>query len=152
MITPLEFYQIEASRLRTAMKEDGQLNSQECWLYQELQYRISVMQSLLGFCLAAPVTTSQAEIEQHWGQLRAYLTYLSFERKYKADAVQKIQNDRETAHSSLIKVIKDQMETTMALQVHLPDDYKKQITIVIGTVTPVWVQYRNSFLEISLQK
>jgi hypothetical protein len=126
------------------MPEPAQL-----WNFQELLYRIEVLEVLKQFAAAAPLSDDMAVLSQHYKVVNAYIENLKTDRIYPA-APDDIQKQRETAHTSFCSVIEDYRKRYGSYKPQSPEQYQKDIGRTIGMVLPAWIQYRNTINEIKL--
>ena len=99
MATILEQYTQTKQQL-TQQINAQQFPPEQLMYYQELLYRINVLETCMTFCKTAPVTADQRVLGNHYRIVDAYLICLLQERRfgYPADPQQKAQ--REAAHSN----------------------------------------------------
>ena len=120
------------------------------WRQQELLYRIEVLEACQMFVKTAPQSAETKDLLWHFQMVDAYFQNLTLERRYGSSVDEKQKNQRDTAHGNLLQIIQDYRKR---LGSFAPGNdvgcYKKTITNVIQTVLPVWVQYRQTYVEIT---
>ena len=117
---------------------------------QELLYRVEVLEACQMFVKSAPRGTDTKELCWHYQIVDAYLHNLVLERRLGAAADENLLKQRDTAHGNLLRVIQDYRKRFGSFAPGGNGDaYKKEITNVIQTVLPVWIQYRQTFTEVS---
>jgi len=121
----------------------------EIWHQQELLYRIGVLDTAKMFGKTAPQSADPKDLCWHYQMMDAFFQSLTCERRYGLGADENLKKQRETAHGNLLQVIQDYKKR---LGSFTPGSdagyYKKTITNVIQTVLPVWIQYRQTYVEI----
>lgn len=117
-------------------------------ILQELNYRISVLETFKAFSQAAPVTADTKVMGYHYQIVDAYIRFLGTERKFGPKADENGQTKRETAASALERVAQDGRKRFASFKANTQDQYKNCIGNLINTVLPVWVQYRNTYVNI----
>ena len=120
------------------------------WLQQELLYRIEVLEACQMFAKTAPQSLDTKDLFWHYQMVDAYFQCLTTERRYGTDADENLKKQRETAHSNLLRIIQDYRKRLSSFTSGTDAGcYKKTITNVIQTVLPAWVQYRQTYIEIT---
>ena len=149
--TVLEEYLALRYDMDTFMRDDvpspGQL-----WIYQELLYRIGVIEVLRSFCSAAPFSMEGESLLRHFQMLDGYLQHLIRERRYNDPASEKTQKKRQTSHESLCRVIGDHRGRFQQYTPHSMDQYQRDIENIIKTVLPAWLQYRNTLINLKTEE
>lgn len=129
---------------------EGCLPLDELLFVQELNYRISVLETFQNFCKTAPVTTDTRVMSFHYQLVDAYTRFLMNERKFGLKTDENGQKKRETAFSALERVIQDTRKRFSSFVPGTQDQYKKSIIQLVNTILPVWLQYRNTYIEINV--
>lgn len=124
------------------------------WMYQELLYRIDVLQSLQMFSSVAPVSNKVNILLTHYQMLDGYINNLVYERQYGVPAGndQDMVKHRQAAHSNLCRVIESYRKQFSSFKPGEPDQYKREIEKVILTVLPAWMQYRNVYVSLKTEE
>lgn len=76
-------------------------------VYQELIYRIGVLETAKALCSSAPVTTDTKPLVQHYQLVDAFLRCVVSERRFGLPADVKLKERRQTASDALTKVHAD---------------------------------------------
>lgn len=122
----------------------------QIWQQQELLYRIEVLEACQMFVKTTPQSVDVKDLLWHYQMVDAFFQSLSVERRYCACSDDDARKRRETAHGNLLQVIADYRRRFGSFA---PGNdagcYKKTIANVIQTVLPVWVQYRQTYIEIT---
>ena len=122
----------------------------QLWSFQELLYRIEVLEGFKQFAAAAPFSADMKVLTPHYKVVNAYVENLKKERDLPAAPNADIQKQRETALAGLCSVVEDYRKRYANYIPQNPEQYQKDICRTIGTVLPAWVQYRNTINEIKL--
>jgi len=136
----------EASH-KEAMPSAGQI-----WIYQELLYRIGVLEVFQQFAKAAPFSNELKALFPHYRVVDAYVENLRKERDFPEPATPEAQKQRETALSSLNSVIEDYRRRYGSYAPQSQEQYQRDIGKTIATVLPAWMQYRNTINEIKISE
>lgn len=140
----------------TSLKNDmasqaasGQMALEQLMLYQELIYRIEVLEVCQTLCKTAPVTVEMQALIGHYKLVDAYIQCLARERRFGQPADNDLKAKRETASGTLDKTVADCRKRFSSFSPTGQDQYKKSIGALISTVLPVWLQLRNTYINIS---
>lgn len=117
-------------------------------ILQEVKYRICVFETMRNFCQTAPVTMEAKFMGYHYQLVDAYIHFIEAERKFGPKVDENGQKKRETAANSLARVIADQKKRFSNYHPANQDQYKRDITNMINTVLSVWVQYRDTYINV----
>jgi hypothetical protein len=149
MATLLENFYERTKKLNNGMQTSlpGQA---DIWVQQELFYRIGVLETCQLYVKTAPMSTDAKELCWHYQMVDAFFQNLTLERRYGAETHEVLQKLRETAHGNLQKVIADYRRRFGSFSPgNDAECYRKTITNVIQTVLPAWLQYRQTYIEIT---
>jgi hypothetical protein len=148
MATILETYCNIKENMDSKMKS-AKPGSAQIWLYQELLYRIEVLQVCQLFQRSAPESADPKALAPHYQMLNAYIENLTLERRFGANNGEDAQKVRDTALGNLRRVVEDYRKR---LGSFAPGNdagrYIKEVASVIQTVLPAWIQYRQACIEI----
>ena len=133
MATWLNDYQARKEQM-APLAAKGELSLMQSMEYQELLYRIEVLETCQMFCKTAPVTTDLKVLIGHYQLVDAYVQCIGRERRIGLPADEKIVADCRKRFSSF--------------QPSTQDLYKRSISTLISTVLPVWLQMRNAYTKI----
>lgn len=116
--------------------------------YQELNYRVDILESCKALTVSAPITTDVKKMGYHYqltdAVLGAALTDHQVGPKTDAEGEKK----RETAYKSVERVIKDGQRRFRSFKASKKEQYKETVTNYINAVIQVWIQYRNTYINI----
>ena len=119
------------------------------WQQQELLYRIQVLEACQMFTKTAPTSAEPKDLHWHYQMVDAFFRNLKSERRFCMKVSDDVQKQQDTAYDNLDRVIQDYQNRFASFA---PNGdaahYRKTITGVIQTVLSVWVQYRQTLIEI----
>lgn len=145
MATTLEQYYQTKQQLNAKMAE-GKFTNDQLLGYQELMYRISVLESCMMFLKTAPVSTDTSVLGFHYKVVDALFTCMLQERQFGLPADEKVKKQRATALENLHMVIKSFRRPFQSFAPNTPEVYRETISKMITTVLPVWLQYRYTYI------
>ena len=146
-MTALEFYrEILAELEKQALSRS--LNPEEHWLYQELAYRSGVLCAFRFLAATAPKTTVLEEVIPHYQAMDALVSHLLQERRFADAADPKEQAARETSYRSLSMLQRDYRRRFSSYHITGEEQYHKDATKTIDSLVHLWVQYRNTMMQI----
>lgn len=125
------------------------LSTEDIWVFQEILYRIEVLQVCRILFLNAPVGREMSEMFSHYQMTDAYIENLKLERRCGIQADQGLQKQRDTAHQNLCRVVDDYRKRFSSFAPAKEDQYKAVIGKVINTFLPAWISYRNTYINIT---
>ena len=115
---------------------------------QELNYRICVLETFQSFCKSAPITLDTKVMGYHFQMVDAYVRFTLNERRFGLKADAEGQKRRETALSSFEHVVQDGRKRFSSFKAGTQEQYKTSISQYIHTILPVWMQYRNTYINL----
>lgn len=145
MATTLEQYYQTKQQLNAKMAE-GKFSNDQLLGYQELMYRISVLESCMMFLKTAPVSTDTSILGFHYKVVDALFTCMLQERQFGLPADEKVKKQRATALENLQLVINSFRRPFQSFAPNTPEVYRETISKMITTVLPVWLQYRYTYI------
>ena len=145
MATTLEQYYQTKQQLNAKMAE-GKFTNDQLLGYQELMYRISVLESCMMFLKSAPVSTDTGVLGFHYKVVDALFTCMLQERQFGIPADEKIKKQRATALENLQLVINSFRRPFQSFVPSTPESYRDAVSKMITTVLPVWLQYRFTYI------
>lgn len=145
MATTLEQYYQTKQQLNAKMTE-GKFTNDQLLGYQELMYRISVLESCMMFIKTAPVSTDTSILGFHYKVVDALFTCMLQERQFGIPADEKIKMQRATALENLQLVINSFRRPFQSFVPTTPESYRDTVSKMITTVLPVWLQYRFTYI------
>jgi len=122
---------------------------EQLWGFQELVYRIGVLEVFQLFAKAAPLTGEMNILFLHYQAVSGYIEHLRSER-FCASLDPKRQKQQQTARASLDAVIEDYRKRYASYAPKGPEQYRKDIANTIAAVLPAWVQYRDTVVGIKI--
>ena len=145
MATTLEQYYQTKQQLNAKIAS-GEMTMDQLLGYQELLYRISVLESCMNFVKTAPVTDDTKAMCYHYQVVEALATSLLTERQYGIPADEKLRNQRATAQGNLQTVVNSFRKQFQSFKPANPESYRAAITKMVNTILPAWLQYRQTFI------
>lgn len=116
--------------------------------YQELIYRIGVIETCRDFCRTAPRTMDVKALGFHYRVVEGYLMNLMMEHYVGKPADEKLKGQRETARNNLQGITASFRKQFSSFQASNPDHYHQAITNMVNTVLPAWVKFRDTYTTI----
>ena len=147
MATILQQYR-EKQQSFCSQINSGNLPLEKVIEMQEVNYRICVLETFESFCKTAPITTDSKAMGYHYQLVDAYVRFVLNERKFGARTDTDGAKKRETAYASLEKVALDGKKRFSSFVPGNDKQYKEAISNYIKTILPVWMQYRNMYINI----
>ncbi len=126
----------------------GNAPADAIWWHGELVYRIGVLETCQMFCKTAPVCLESKVLQGHYKMLDAYVQCLALERRYGPNRGPDTQKEREAAQNNLGRVIEDYRKRFSSFAPSAPESYSHEISKVVQTLLPAWLQFRNTFVPI----
>jgi hypothetical protein len=147
MATCLDDYQSMKDTM-TQQFSKGNLSLEQSMMYQELLYRIGVLETCRVFCKMAPITTEMKALVAHYQMVDAYVQCIGKERRFGMPADDKEKAKRKVAADALEKTVADCRKRFSSFQPSGQDMYKRSISMMLNTILPVWLQLRNTYVPI----
>ena len=145
MATTLEQYNQMQQQL-TAKIADGSMTVDQLLGYQELLYRISVLESCMNFVKTAPVTNDMKVMSYHYQVVEALFTCLVQERQFGIPADDVVRKQRATALENLQTVVNSFRKQFQSFKPAAPEAYRAAVTKMVNTILPAWLQYRFTYI------
>ena len=145
MATTLDQYYQTKEQLLAKMAE-GPFVGDQLLGYQELLYRISVLESCMTLVKTAPVGTDLMAMSFHYQVVDALFTCLLQERQFGIPADEKLKGQRTTALSNLQVVITSFRKQFQSFMPTSPEAYRDTVSKMINTILPAWLQYRFTYI------
>ena len=145
MATTLEQYNQMKQQL-TAKIADGTVTVDQLLGYQELLYRISVLESCMNFVKTAPVTNDMKVMSYHYQVVEALFTCLVQERQFGIPADDVVRKQRATALENLQTVVNSFRKQFQSFKPAAPEAYRAAVTKMVNTILPAWLQYRFTYI------
>lgn len=147
MATILDQYRERQNLIRSKIAENSLL-PEELLVMQELNYRICVLETFQSFCKSAPVTTDVKVMGYHFQLVDAYVRFVLNERRFGPKADADGQKKRETALVSFERVVQEGKKRFTSFSAGTNEQYKNCISQYVNTILPVWMQYRNTYINL----
>lgn len=147
MATILEQYREKQNEIRSKAAENS-LMLEELLTMQELNYRICVLETFQTFCKSAPITMDTKAMGYHFQMVNAYVKFVLNERRFGPKTDADGQKKRETALASFERVVQDGKKRFTSFSAGTNEQYKKSISQYVNTILPVWMQYRNTYINL----
>lgn len=147
MATILDQYREKQNEIRSKAAENS-LMLEELLTMQELNYRICVLETFQTFCKSAPVTMDTKAMGYHFQMVNAYVKFVLNERRFGPKTDADGQKKRETALASFERVVQDGKKRFTSFSAGTNEQYKKSISQYVNTILPVWMQYRNTYINL----
>ena len=128
--------------------EQGQLSFVQAMWYQELLYRIEVLEVCQMLCRTAPVTTDLKPLADHYHLVDAYIQCLGRERRFGTPADEKQRARRKTASEAMEKVLFNCRKQFSSFHPSNREQYKRSVGTLMNTVPPAWHQLRYASIKI----
>lgn len=117
---------------------------------QEVNYRIYVLRTCQAFTKTAPQTGDTNVLSYHYQLVKAFISALINERKFGLRTDDEGQKKRATACESLKSVIAGNCKRFQSFVPTTQDQYKRTVMNMINTVLPVWIQFRDTYIQIEV--
>lgn len=147
MATILEQYRDQQNTIRAQLGA-GSLSPEDLLAMQELNYRICILETFESFCKSAPITLDTRAMGLHFQVVDAYVRFTLTERKFGPRVDADGQKKRDTAYRSFEQVAVDGRKRFSSFNATTQDQYKNCINNYIRTILPVWMQYRNTYINL----
>ena len=145
MATTLEQYYQTKQQLEARMAA-GNLTTEQLMGYQELLYRISILESCMTFAKTAPVGADLKAMSFHYQLVDALFICLQQERQFGIPADEKLKAQRSTALRNLQTVSNSFRKQFQSFAPTSPEAYRETVCKMINTVLPAWLQYRFTYV------
>lgn len=129
--------------------EGGAVTIGKVLQYQELLYRIDVLETCQMLYKTAPITMDMKSLVSHYQLIDAYLLSISRERRIGVPPDEKMKASRQTAASVLESTVADCRKRFSSFRAENEQMYKRSISTLLNTVLPVWLQLRNTYTPIT---
>lgn len=146
--TILEEYQQKKQEYMDQIAE-GRFQRDDSYRFQEMNYRIEVLECFQFFCRTAPVTMDEQEMAYHYGMVCVYIDVLIKERRFGKKADEELKIKRETALNTLMAVYEKCKEMFKNYQVESENYYRECISKFCSCLLPVWLQFRDTYISLA---
>lgn len=151
MATILEKYN-EAKTRKMEQAMAGAMTPDKLLQFQELMYRVNILETCMCLCKTAPVTMDPKTMVFHYKVVDAFLMCMVTERRVGQPADEKQKAKRETALANLQQVIQSCRKQFASFAPRTQEQYKADITRMVNTVLPAWIQYRETYTTVKEEK
>ena len=121
---------------------------QEALAMQELNYRICVLETFQAFTRSAPMSMDPKQFGFHYQVVDHYVKFVLTERQFGPKTDEAGQKKRATALDSFQKVVQDGRKRFASFHATKPEQYSETVGKYINTILPLWMQYRNTYVNI----
>lgn len=126
--------------------EAGNLSYEDVLHYQELLYRISVLESCMAFCKTAPVTKDVTAMSFHYQVVDALIANMVQERQIGIPADEKLKKQRSAALNNLQVIVASFRNQFRGFAPTTPQSYREAVARMINTILNAWLQYRYTYI------
>lgn len=124
------------------------MQAKENLALQELNYRICVLETFQAFSKSAPMGMKVDDLSYHYQLVDAYIKFVLSERQFGAKTDADGKKRRETAHQSLEKVVQAGRKQFSSFSPSKPEQYSQTVGKYINALLPVWMQYRDTYINL----
>ena len=128
------------------------LQPQDTLAIQELNYRIGVLETFQAFVKGAPMALDLKKLGYHYQLVDANVKAIMAERQFGSKPDANAQKRRETALNSLGKAVTDGRKRFTSFKPSKPDEYSQLVSRYINAIMPLWVQYRDTYINLTPKK
>ena len=143
----LDDYRKKQEQNRNQIAE-GVFPEESLMAMQELDYRVSVLETLQAFCKSSPRAEDLTKISIHYQTLLAYIRTLMKEHGLGMKADDDMKKKRETAKGNMETIVENGCKQFSSMQQPVAEQYRKSVSNLINTVLPAWLQYRNTYVQL----
>ena len=147
MATVLEKYCKQRENMNAEIAQ-GAFTVEKLLVYQELLYRINVLETCMNFCKTAPVTPDLRALTDHYQLLDAFIQCMLLERRLGPAGDESVKRQRETGFANLENVVASFRKQFASFAPTAPDAYRNAIHNMVSTILPAWVAYRNTYVNL----
>ncbi len=143
----LDNYTEKQAELKAQIKANS-LPPDALVVYQELNYRIDVLESLKAFSQTAPITTEERVMMYHYSLIHRFISNLLTEHVIGPKTNEEGKQHREASKISLERVVQSEAKLFNSYKITKQDQYKIDLCNYIKSVLSVWIPYRDSYVKI----
>ncbi len=143
----LEEYQKKQTEVRARITA-GQLQGEQVFYLQELNYRVGVLETLRDLTLTAPVTMDGKVLATHFCVVDTYIRFLLEEHQKGTQTDEDGKRRRATAHEALKGVVMDYQRKFGSIKITAAEQYRNTVSQVINNVVLVWLKYRSTYVNL----
>jgi len=127
-------------------------HTRDAWVYQEVSYRIHVLESLRALSMTAPEGMDSHQLFAHFTWVDAFITFMAGERLYAPSQDPDERKRQETAMKTLQEIIASAKGKFRNYAPASPKQYRQDITTLIKVIIPPWMQYRDTYFKLDRTK
>lgn len=131
---------------------ENSLPPDELLAVQEVNYRISVLETFQALVKTAPISSDIKVLVHHYNVFDVSLRYLLKDHKIGTLTDENGKKRRETAEKAVADIINANQKKFTSFIAETQDQYKKCISDCANTVLPMWLQFRDTYVQIKLQE
>ena len=146
-MTLLEQYNAKLNEMNEKIRA-GQLPTEENLAYQELVYRVGVLNTCKAFCASAPIGKETSNLCYHYQVVAMYIKMLGNERQVGSKTDDEGKKKRAAAKETIDRVMNDGVRRFGSFNPTTDELYKKSVSEFINAYISVWIQYRNTYINI----
>ena len=143
----LEIYKAKQSEIYSRIATHT-IRPQETLAMQELNYRIDVLETFKAFLKSAPMALDPKQLGYHYQLVDSYVKFVLTERQFGPKTDETGQKKRATALGSFQKVVQDGRKRFASFHAAKPEQYSETVSRYVNTILPLWMQYRNTYVNI----
>ena len=147
MATVLEKYCKQRENMNAEIAQ-GAFTVEKLLVYQELLYRINVLETCMNFCKTAPVTPDIRALTDHYQLLDAFIQCMLLERRLGPVGDESVKSQRDTGFANLENVVASFRKQFTSFMATAPDSYRNTISTMVTTILPAWLAYRNTYVNV----
>ena len=144
----LDDYYAKRESLSKQLSFGKGLNQEQLYQFNELLYRINVMETLRMLMATAPVTLETRPQSEHFRVFSALVNGLMNERQIAVSGNPKEVEQRKAAHNAFSTMATCCLKSFHSYVPSAADDYRKSIEQTISAVLSSWVPYRDTFVKL----
>lgn len=147
----LQFYkEIQAEFAKKIAAHTNQ--PQDSLAIQELNYRIGVLETFQAFTKGAPMALDTKVLGYHYQLVDKNVKFLLTEHQFGPKPDENGQKRRETALKTLSAAVNDGRKRFSSFKPSKPEQYSDTMSKYINTIMPLWVQYRDTYVNLMPKK
>ena len=140
MATALEKYYGMKENMNVAIAQ-GKLPVEHMLIFQEVLYRINVLETCMNFCKSAPTTPDMRVLTYHYQLTDAFIQCMMLERRLGPAGDEGVKTQRDTAFANMQNVVTSCRKKFSSFAPNNPDG-------MINTILPAWMAYRNTYVNL----
>lgn len=126
----------------------GKLPVEHMLTFQEVLYRINVLETCMNFCKSAPTTPDMRVLTYHYQLTDAFIQCMMLERRLGPAGDEGVKTQRDTAFANMQNVVTSCRKKFSSFAPNNPDAYRNTLGGMINTILPAWMAYRNTYVNL----